>query len=289
MIAGELGKVYEDREVIFREGDKGDAMYVIQSGEVKISRMIGKEEINIATLGPGEIFGDMALFDKSPRSATATALGGARVLNIDRKKLFTTINRDPTLVFKILETMSKRIRKMNIDLSELKKRSDDSALRHLDLKESCALILNEAKMIIPADNGSLMLLGSDGALSIQAAFGIECTPKQHLSAGDGIAGDVIRTGKAELVNDVSSDARFRDGYTMKIVSLLCAPIKIRGHCLGVMNMSNCSEKKFTIEDLKLLHSLAIYASVAIENARNFSGLKDATDRVLAHVTILDTL
>lgn len=289
MIAGELGKVYEDREVIFREGDKGDAMYVIQSGEVKITRQSGTNEVTIAILGPGEIFGDMALFDKSPRSATATSAGGARVLSIDRKKLFTTINRDPTLVFKLLETMSRRIRKMNLDLAELRKRSDETALRHLDLKESCALILSEAKMIIPADNGSLMLLGSDGALSIQAAFGTDCNPKQHLAAGDGIAGDVIGTGKAELVNDVSGDARFKAGDSMKIVSLLCAPIKIGGHCLGVMNMSNCSEKKFTIEDLKLLHSLAIYASVAIENARNFAGLKDATDRVLAHVTILDTL
>jgi CRP-like cAMP-binding protein len=289
MIAGELGKVYKDREVICREGDKGDAMYVVQSGEVRISKQNGKEDVDIATLGPGEIFGEMALFDKAPRSATAAARGGARVLSIDRKKLFTTISRDPTLVFKILETMSSRIRKMNSDLSELRKKRDEAALRHLDLKESCSMILSEAKKIIPADNGSLMLLESDGSLSIQTAFGIECTPKQHFFVGEGIAGDVIRTGKAELVNDVSSDERFRDGCNMKIVSLLCAPIKFGGHCLGVMNMSNCSEKKFTIEDLKLLHSLAIYASVALQNAVNFSGLKDMTERVLANVTILDTL
>ena len=110
---GELGKLYSDSEFVFKEGDKGESMYVIQSGKVRITKNTPAGEVTIATLKSGEIFGEMALFDKMPRSANALATGEARVLSIDRKKLFTTISRDPTLVFKIIESMSQRIRGLN--------------------------------------------------------------------------------------------------------------------------------------------------------------------------------
>jgi CRP-like cAMP-binding protein len=121
MSEGELGKVYADGDIIFREGDIGDCMYVIQSGTVRLTRKTASGEITIATLQKGEIFGEMALFDRQPRSATAVASGDARVLSVDKNKLFTTINRDPTLVFKMLESMSQRIRKLDGELTRLKK------------------------------------------------------------------------------------------------------------------------------------------------------------------------
>ncbi|MBI5189022.1 MAG: GAF domain-containing protein [Nitrospirae bacterium] len=65
------------------------------------------------------------------------------------------------------------------------------------------------------------------------------------------------------------------------------PLKCAGINLGVINMSNCSERLFTIDDLKLLHSLSMYAAMAIQNAKNFSSLRDAMDKVLMHATILD--
>jgi CRP-like cAMP-binding protein len=68
----------------------------------------------------------MALFDKLPRSATATAAGEARVLSVDKTKLFTLISRDPTTTFKIIETMSSRIRKLSAEISQYKKTEQDS-------------------------------------------------------------------------------------------------------------------------------------------------------------------
>lgn len=115
---GELGRVYADKETIFKEGDNGDIMYVVQSGKVRITKLTHAGELTLATLKGGDIFGEMALFDKLPRSATAAALGNARVLGIDRKKLFRSISHDPTLVFKMLETMSTRIRALNGKLAE---------------------------------------------------------------------------------------------------------------------------------------------------------------------------
>ena len=114
---GELGRVYADNELIFGEGDKGDIMYVVQSGRVKITKLTQGGELTLATLQGGDLFGEMAIFDKRPRSATARALGNARVLGIDKKKLFRSISHDPTLMFKMLETMSSRIRTLNEKLA----------------------------------------------------------------------------------------------------------------------------------------------------------------------------
>jgi len=117
-----IGKIYSDNEVICREGEPGSVMYVIQSGEIKITKKseTGKD-LKVATLKSGDFFGEMSLFDKLPRSATATALGDAQILSIDKKKFFKTIDRDPTLVFKMLESMSRRIRTLNDEYAQLKK------------------------------------------------------------------------------------------------------------------------------------------------------------------------
>jgi len=287
MNESELGRIYSDGEIIFREGDVGDAMYVIQSGKINITKKAASGELVIATLQSGEIFGDMALFDKLPRSATARASGNAKILTIDKKKLFSTISRDPTLVFKLLESMSQRIRKLDQELMTLKKSNIDIMHFFIDVDEACNLILEEARSNVPADNGSIMLFDEEGkSLAIKAAFGNEWNPKMRFAVGEGIAGDVLSTGKAELINNVSIDSRFKSGAA-HIKSMLCVPLKWKSNNFGVINMSKSSEKLFTLDDLKLLHSVAIYASVAIENAQNFSKFKSVTDKILRHATLLD--
>jgi len=289
MKEGELGRVYSDGEIIFKEGETGNVMYVLQSGKVKITKKTASENITLAILESGEIFGEMALFDRLPRSATATALGNTRVLHIDKKKLFSTISRDPTLVFKVIETMSQRIRRLDEELTKVKKKKIDILHLSIDVDELCNLILEEARNVIASDNGSIMLFDDNRKLlSIKAAFGAESEPKTKLTIGKGIAGDVLKTGRAELVNNVTMDPRFIPG-AMNVKSVLCVPLRYKGHNFGVINMSNSSEKLFTIDHLKLLHSLATYASFAMQNARNFSNLKIATDEVIRHATMLDML
>ena len=117
----ELGKTYKDGEVICQEGEEGEGMFVIQSGEVTVIKNTNKGEIAIRTLKAGEIFGEMALFDKLPRSATVKALGEARILTIDKKGFIPRISKDPSLAFNILESMSKRVRKLTEEISIFKK------------------------------------------------------------------------------------------------------------------------------------------------------------------------
>jgi GAF domain-containing protein len=284
MKEGELGKVYSDGEVIFQEGEEGDRMYVVQSGRVRITKKSPAGELPIAVLETGEIFGEMALFDRLPRSATAAAIGDTRILGIDKTKLFQTIDRDPTLVFRLIESMSARIRKLDEEFTQVKRKRLGLCI---DVEETCNFVIEEARNIISAENGSLMLVDQKKkSLEIKAAFGAVWDPMEVLAIGEGIAGDVINTGKAELVNNVSADPRFKKGRA-SITSLLCVPLKWRGDAFGVINMSYSSRKLFTIEDLKMLRSLSIYASIAIENARSCSDLMHATEGVFMHASLLD--
>ncbi len=281
---GELGKVYHDGEIIFKEGDRGEAMYVIQAGKVRITRDGPSGEITLGLLGSGEIFGEMALFDRLPRSATAIASGDARILSVDRKKLFPTISKDPTLLFKILETMSQRIRRLDDEIGKLKKQRSDLTTVCANIEQTCRTILEEARHIIAADRGSVMLLDEkEGYLSVKAAFGPESGAKIRLKAGEGIAGGVLKTGRAELIDNVLADSRFLPGTT-KMTSMLCVPIGCEGRNFGVINMSYTSQKSFTADDLKLLRAIAVYASIAIQNEQNFFNLKNATDDLLRHAT-----
>ena len=119
MAKGELGKLYQDGELIVRQGDSGDCLYVIQEGEVEVFRVGDGGETPLAVLGKEEFFGEVPLFERQDRSASVRAKGEVRVLTVDRKTLLRRIQEDPTLAYRILETMSRRIRMLDSELSRL--------------------------------------------------------------------------------------------------------------------------------------------------------------------------
>ena len=120
MEKGALGKVYQDGEVIVKKGDVGDCMYVIQVGRVEVVQQDGDKETRLALMGDGDIFGEMALFDREPRSATVRAVGEARVLTVDKRTFLSRVHQDPSLAFRILQKMSHRIRDLNNELSRVR-------------------------------------------------------------------------------------------------------------------------------------------------------------------------
>src|SRR3989304_2895740 len=113
MNTGALGKVYHDGEVIFQQGDVGDCMYVVQEGKVEIFQVKEGRESRLRVLSDGDFFGEMAIFEKERRSASVRALGDVRVLTVDKKTLLSRIHQDPTMAFRLLETMSRRIRELS--------------------------------------------------------------------------------------------------------------------------------------------------------------------------------
>ena len=124
MKVSELGKTYKDGEIICREGNEGRSMFVIQSGVVEVVKNLNGGEIVLRTMKKGEIFGEIALFDRMARSATVKALGEAIVLRVDKQGFFAKACKDPTLTFNIIEGMSKRIRDLTHELSKYKENSE---------------------------------------------------------------------------------------------------------------------------------------------------------------------
>lgn len=121
MEAGALGKEYADDEVICRQGETGNCMFMIQAGGAIVVREDGNQEVVVGELRTGEVFGEMAIFDRQPRSATVKARGTARVLTLDKRAFLRRVHEDPSLAFRILERMSHRIRGLDEELARLKR------------------------------------------------------------------------------------------------------------------------------------------------------------------------
>ena len=115
-----LGKIYKDTEIIVKQGEPGDCMFVIQEGLVEVVNETDQGEVHLALRGKGEFFGEMAIFEKELRSATVRAVGEARVLTIDKKNFLRRIHEDPSLAFRLVQTMSARIRELSREVSLLK-------------------------------------------------------------------------------------------------------------------------------------------------------------------------
>jgi CRP-like cAMP-binding protein len=118
---GALGSVYDDGTDVVTQGEVGDCMYVVQSGEVEVVQATADGEQRLAVLAAGDFFGEMAVFEHEVRSATVRALGEARVLKVDKKTLLRRIKEDPLLAVNLLQTLSRRIRDLNAQLRALPK------------------------------------------------------------------------------------------------------------------------------------------------------------------------
>src|SRR2546430_14708927 len=92
--------------VLFREGDRGQTMYVIRSGKVNISKRIGDSEITLAVLGAGEFFGEMALLEGLPRSAGATVVGEGLFVEGGQGPLATGVRRHREVAVPLMRRLS---------------------------------------------------------------------------------------------------------------------------------------------------------------------------------------
>ncbi|MDR0527195.1 MAG: cyclic nucleotide-binding domain-containing protein [Spirochaetaceae bacterium] len=101
--------VYNDGEIIFAEFERGDKFYLIQSGSVEIIKTFGEASKTIDILKPGETFGEMALLEDSPRSATAIALGETKLTAFGRDGFEQLVLTNPQLAFRLLKMFVRRI------------------------------------------------------------------------------------------------------------------------------------------------------------------------------------
>ncbi len=116
-----LGKPYKDGEAIVTQGNIGNCMYFILSGKVEVFHLQNGEEVKINEMGKGDLFGEMAFFDKEVRSATVRSMGDSRVLTVDNEKpLLDLMKKNPHKVLQIMRTANNRIRNLTEEVSRLK-------------------------------------------------------------------------------------------------------------------------------------------------------------------------
>jgi len=102
-----------DGEILFNRGDPGDAFYIIESGQVRIFTLDEEgQELTLNTLGPQEAFGELALLDDRPRSASAAALGDTTVRRLRRKEFLSRVHASPELTQTVINLISQRARHM---------------------------------------------------------------------------------------------------------------------------------------------------------------------------------
>ena len=105
-------------EYVFRQGDKGIDLYVIQSGTIEISRGEGDKRVVLGTLGQGAFFGEMSVLESMPRDADAVAVTRTQLLVITQGGLLIRLRRDPTFAVEMLHQLSGRVRSLNQQLED---------------------------------------------------------------------------------------------------------------------------------------------------------------------------
>ena len=122
-----MEKTFNDGEIIIREGDTGNTFFQLLGGKAAVYKNYGKDdEVQIAIFEPGQYFGEMAVIENYPRSATVVALGEAQVVEIAAEELNDYFTQNPEKIISIMEVFGSRIKKMTDDCNEAKKALDDA-------------------------------------------------------------------------------------------------------------------------------------------------------------------
>jgi CRP-like cAMP-binding protein len=125
-----LGKVFPPGTVLFRDGERGREMYVIQSGKVKITKEArGKEQV-LAVLGDGEFFGEMAILNNKPRSANAVVLEESKMLVIDPKTFEDMVRGNTEIAVRMIKKLAQRLEEADHQIESLMLKDSNSRVVH---------------------------------------------------------------------------------------------------------------------------------------------------------------
>ena len=121
-------KQLKKNDILFKENDPSDSMYVIKSGKIAITKAKGSSEITLAELGPGDMLGEMAFFDSKPRSAGAKAVSDTVVIELPFKALNAQFKTFPEWLKAIVRTVNTHLRNANTKIKNLEKADSEDAV-----------------------------------------------------------------------------------------------------------------------------------------------------------------
>ncbi|MFL6513823.1 MAG: DUF1003 domain-containing protein [Chthoniobacterales bacterium] len=135
----------EAASILFRAGDAGDSMYLIEEGKVQISmRSADGEELILAVLGPGDFFGEMALIDGKARSANACVVEPSRLAVLSRPHFLSFLSSSPRIAVEMLTALTRRLRRTDELLRHLATRNvNEEEASHLTFADRAADVIAE--------------------------------------------------------------------------------------------------------------------------------------------------
>jgi len=115
-------RAWKAGEVVFREGETGQTMFVVRKGRIRISKQVRNGQKTFALLGPGEFFGEMAIINGQPRSASAEAVEDAQLLEVDAARFEKMVLGDAVIAARILQKITRRLASADSLIAVLTKR-----------------------------------------------------------------------------------------------------------------------------------------------------------------------
>src|SRR5260370_20009632 len=125
-----FGREFSKGTVLFKEGDAGKEMYVVQSGQVNITKTVRDTEKVLATLGAGEFFGEMSILNNKPRSAGATMAEDGKLLVIDPRTFEAMIRGNVEIAVRLIKKLSDRLQEADAQSENLLLRDPNSRAVH---------------------------------------------------------------------------------------------------------------------------------------------------------------
>lgn len=201
-----FGKSCEPGEVLFREGDQGQLMFVIQTGAVRIAKTVKGEEKTLAILGPGEFFGEMAILNAKPRTATAVIEERAQVLVLGARTFEQMVVSNTEIAVRLIKKLARRLDSAN-ELIEV--------LMHRDPKARVILGLSREAHFLgqKREDGSVLVPLSVEELAEQV--GLAATETREVIKRVERLGIVRIDGDGIVVTDVDRLGEFYEFLEMR--------------------------------------------------------------------------
>ncbi len=272
-------KDYADGQTVFAEGDPGDSMYFIVRGCIRIEkRAQAASSVHkiLAVLEAGDYFGEMALLDQKPRSASAVAAGGTAILRLS-KTAFDRMQGESSaagmgVLFAMIRTSSERIRRLSTQVvvyDEVGKAIGESR----DLQTLLDVILQQLSSATGADWGLLVLRSQfSDRLELRGQANLTLTTQQCEAVvdGQGFLGPVLQSPGDQVVASFDEEEPFKSCARLgfETASLLLSPITVEGQLLGLIVLGGNERGQFDLNALNLARGVARQAAQAILNARH---------------------
>ena len=272
-------KNYNDGQTIFAEGDPGDSMHFLVKGCVRIEKQAqaaGAAHKTLTVLEAGDYFGEMALLDQKPRSASAVAAGGARTLRLSKSAFDQLQQQSPaassSLLFAMIRTSGERIRRLSAQVvvyDEVGKAIGESA----QLQNLLDVILHQLITATFADWGLLLLRSQFSErleLRCEANLSLSATQREAVSSAQGFLGPAVQNPQNQLVASFDEQEPFKSCARLgfETASLLLSPITVEGRLLGLLVLGGRERDQFDLNALNLARGVACQAAQAILNARH---------------------